>query len=138
MTLTEMKASINELKQMGLKKEKIRASLVKHIKLNPDDKEAYIKLGLYYLSVDDLRESLKNIKQASLLSPSNEHLWFIQGYIYEVSKLYTNALEAYYFSYRLGSMVARGKLLAFCNSNWIQKLDIKQKQIIEEFKESIC
>ena len=138
MNLLEMKSIIRDLKKMGLKKEKIRTSLEKQAKLHPDDSETYIKLGLYYLSIDDLRESLKNLKKATLLKPSNEHLWFIQGYIYENSKLYTNALEAYYFSYRLGSSVARGKLLAFCSSKWVKDLGPKQTKMIEEFKESIC
>ena len=138
MNLNEMKAMIVELKSMGLKEERIRDSLVKSVKVNPENVDAYIKLGLCYLSINDLEGSLENFKKASLFTPNNEHLWFIQGYIYEKSKLYTNALEAYYFSYRLGSFVARGKLLAFCSSNWLKDLGPEQMKMITEFKESIC
>jgi tetratricopeptide (TPR) repeat protein len=138
MTLLEMKSIINDLKKMGVKKEKIRTSLEKQILLNPDDSETYIRLCLYYLSIDDLRESMKNLKKALLLSPGNEHLWFIEGYIFENSKLYKNAFEAYYYSYRLGSFVARDKLLAFCSSTWVKSLPPEQTKMIKDFKESIC
>lgn len=138
MNLFEMKATIEELRKMGLKKERIRSQLEKQVKTNPDDSNLYIKLGLYYLAVDDVRESLKNLKKATLLKPSNEHLWFIQGYIYENSQLYLQALQAYYYAYRLGSMVARDKLLNFSNSVWAKSLGSNEKKLIEQFKESIC
>jgi tetratricopeptide (TPR) repeat protein len=138
MNLMEMKATIEELRKMGLKKERIRSQLEKEVKLHPEDGNLYIKLGLYYLAVDDVRESLRNLKIAALLKPSNEHIWFIQGYIYENSKLYNQALQAYYFSYRLGSVVARDKMLTFCNSAWAKTLQPKQKKMIDQFKESVC
>jgi tetratricopeptide (TPR) repeat protein len=138
MNLVQMKSVVEDLRRMGLKKERIRTNLEKKVKLNPADSDAFIRLGLYYLSVEDLKECLKNFKKAVILKPGNEHLWFLQGYVYESSKFYNQALQAYYFSYRLGSQVARDKLLVFCNSSFAHKLAPEQQQIIKEFKESVC
>ncbi len=138
MNLQEMKSAIEGLKKMGLKKERLRSDLEKQVKLFPDNGDLYIKLGLYYLSIEDKKEALKNLKKATLLKPSNEHLWFIQGYVYETSKLYNQALQAYYYSYRLGSLGARDKLITFCNSPWAKALTGDQKKIVDQFKESVC
>ena len=138
MNLLQMKAIIEDLQKMGLKKERIRNSLESQVKINPADSDSFIKISLYYLAVDDLKESMKNLKKAVILKPGNEHLWFLQGYIYEKSRLYNQALQAYYYAYRLGSQVARDKLNLFCESSFANNFGPDQRKIINEFKESVC
>jgi tetratricopeptide (TPR) repeat protein len=133
-----MKKLLSELKGLGLKKERIRMKLQMETKLNPEDEEAHLKLSLYYLSIEDLPNALKHNKIAVVLSPENEHLWFLQGFIYESAKKYKYALEAYYFGYRLGSTMSREKLLSFSNSTWSKSLPPKEADILEKFKEGIC
>ena len=136
--LNQMRAMLKEFKALGLEKERIRSSLEAELKLDPNCTDNYVKLGIYYLSLDDMHEALKNLKKATLLKPGNEYLWFIQGYIYERAKLYKNAFEAYYFAYRLGSVMGRNKLLSFVQSELSTGLDPKEKELVEKFRESIC
>ena len=138
MNLLEMKALVKEFRCLGLKRELVREQLEKDIKFNPEEISNYLKLAVYYISINDLKEALVNIKKAVIYDPGDENLWFIKGYIYENKSSYKNALEAYYYAYRLGSSVARDKLMTFLNNPMLQDFNYEQKRIIEEFKESVC
>lgn len=132
-----MRGLILRFKSMGLEKESIREELLKAIKFDRENPINYIKLSIYYLSIDDLFEGMKFLKSALILTPDDENLWFLQGYIYETKKKFKNALEAYYYAYRFGSRAAKQKLIGFCNNKNINTLDKETQKSILKFKRII-
>lgn len=138
MKANEMKAILAEFRSMGLNKERVRERLNKEVKLNPEEVTNYVRLSLYFLSINDLEEAMVNIKKALIYEPGDENLWFLKGEIFEQTKYYKYAFESYYYAYRLGSHIAQKKILAFCEGDWSSKLDLKRRKMLENFKETVC
>lgn len=67
----------------------------KHLKLNPNDSDAYNNLGLLYYGEEEYEKALENYKKAIEIDPNDGVVYYNMGFTYEGLEENIKAIEAF-------------------------------------------